>query len=227
MKQLSIFFLVLLVLPACKKEATDPTKIIIEPPTTYLISRDTLTTGQLWGLTIGQSSTDLYAKIQEIRVERKITGLSVVGNVFTSLDGLENKIPLYTSINLDEAVGTSTGIQIAFSENKVRSIYTNNALALTKWPIGNGANATVAIGDKIEDIYSKLVAIKNIGAYTRKFEYIAIFSKDLTKTYDPQMSASPQWYFAVPAGNKKYNDVQLNFTSGKLVSIYSKVFVTD
>ena len=227
MKQLPIFFLVLLLLPACKKEATDSGKIIIEPPTTYLISSDTLTTGQQWGLTVGQSSADLYAKIQEIRVERKITGLSVVGSVFTSLEGLENKIPLYTSIYLDKKVGTSTGIQIYFSENKVKSIYTNDGVAIPKWPIGIGESKTVSVGDKIDGIYNKLVAIKKISAYTSRFEYIGIFDKDINKVYDPQMSASPQWYFSVSIGDKKFNEIQLNFTSGKLVSIYSKVFVTD
>ncbi|SDF52407.1 hypothetical protein SAMN05216464_11989 [Mucilaginibacter pineti] len=227
MKQLSIFFLVLLLFPACKKEATDSTKIIVEPPPTKIISSDTLTTGQQWGLTIGQSSADLYAKIQEIRAERKITNLSVVGSVFTNLEGLENKIPLYTSIYLDKKVGTSTGIQIYFSNNKVKSIYTNDGVVLPKWPMDIGVNSTVAVGDNIDGIYNKLVAIKKISAYTSRFEYIGIFDKDITKVYDPQMSASPQWYFSVSVGDKKYNRVQLNFTSGKLVSIYSSVVQTE
>lgn len=223
MKQLSVFLLVLFLLPACKKEAIPP-KWIIEPPTNRLVSSDTLTTGQQWGLTIGQSSADLYAKIQEIRVERKITGLSVVGNVFTGLEGLENMIPLYTSIYLDKKVGTGTGIQIYFSDNKVKSIYTNDGLALTKWPIGTGESSTVAVGDKIDGIYNKLVAIKKISTYASRFEYIGIFFKDITKVYDPKMSASPQWYFSAPLSDKKFIELQLNFTSGKLVSIYSNVY---
>jgi hypothetical protein len=220
MKQLAAFFLVLLSLSACKKDTKTSPEIIIEPPVERRISSDTLTSGQQWGLTIGQASADLYAKIQEIRVQKQISYLGVVGNVFTSLDGLENKIPLYASIYLDEKRGTSTGIQISFAENKVKSIFTNDGIALNSWP----ANTGIVIGDKIEDIYQKLVVIKKINYYASKFEHISIVFKDVNKAYDAQMSSSPQWYFIAPLDSKKYNIVQLNFTAGKLVSIYSAVF---
>jgi hypothetical protein len=220
MKQLAALLLVLLSLSACKKGAATSPEIIIEPPVERRISSDTLTSGQQWGLTIGQASADLYAKIQEIRLQKQISYLGVVGNVFTNLEGLENKIPLYSSISLDEKRGTSTGIQISFAENKVKSIFTNNGISLNSWPTGSG----ILLGDKIEDIYQKLVAIKKTNYYASKFERISIFFKDVNKAYDAQMSLSPQWYFVAPLDSKKYNIVQLNFTAGKLVSIYSAVF---
>jgi len=224
MKHLAIIFLVLLSFSACKKEAATSPGIIIDPRPEKRISSDTLTSGQQWGLTIGLSSAEIYSTIQEIQTQKQVGYLIVVGNVFTNLESIEHKIPLYSSILLDEKSGTSTGIQIYFSENKVKSIFTNNGDALSNWPSGTGNSASIAVGDKIADIYQKLVAIKGIGSYASKFERISIFYKDINKSYDPQMSSSPQWYFTATLNDKRYNLVQLNFNGGNLSSIYSTVF---
>ncbi|MDB5274897.1 MAG: hypothetical protein JWO58_3264, partial [Chitinophagaceae bacterium] len=123
MKHLSILLLILLSLSACIKQNVSPTGPIVEPPFQKLISRDTLKTGQQWGITIGQSNADIYAQIQAIQADKHIDYLGVVGNVFTSLDGFDTKIPLYQSIFLDESRGTSTGIQISFADDKVKAIF--------------------------------------------------------------------------------------------------------
>ncbi|MES2275280.1 MAG: hypothetical protein V4592_04610 [Bacteroidota bacterium] len=224
MKYLSILLLILLTLSACMKQDVNPTGPIIEPPFEKLISRDTLKTGQQWGITIGQSNADIYAKIQEIQADKHIDYVGVVGNVFTSLAGFDTKIPLYQSIFLDQSSGTSTGIQISFADDKVKAIFTNDGTALNKWPLNTAANATIAINDPVGGIYQKLVNIKQINAYANKFERLSIFSKYVSKVYDPGMSASPLWYFVAPLGAKRYNVVDLNFSNGKLVSIYSSVF---
>lgn len=220
-----ILALIVLSFAACKKEnaakgefgGPDPI-----PP--RLISTDTLSSGAFWGIAIGENSADIYTKIQAMRIERNIGGMGIVNNVYTDIEALESKIPLYTSIFLDEAKGTGTGIQIGFADDKVKTIFTNDGVQLNYWPLINSADAAVAVGTPINKLYQKLVNIKKQAAYAKKFERISIFSKDVNKAYDPQMSASPQWYFASVITDTRYNRVILNFTAGKLVSIYSTVY---
>jgi hypothetical protein len=224
MKQFLFLSLIVLSFSACKKESTEA-PVIVEPRPEKLLSSDTLRTGTMLGFTIGQPSVLIYTKLQDIRTEKGINNLAIVGNVFTNLDSLANRIPLYTQILLDETIGTSTGIQITFTNNIVSSIYTNDGVKLGSWPGGN-VNASVQVGNKREDIYNKLVNIKKVAGLAKKFERISVFAKDVNKSYDLNMSLSPQWYFAFNLNTKQYNRIQLNFTAGKLISIYSYVFET-
>ena len=73
----------------------------------------------------------------------------------------------------------------------------------------------------------KLVNIKKSDVTSKKLERLSIFLKNNNKPFDPQMSASPQWYFIATISAKRYNHVSLNFTDGKLVSIYTTVFETQ
>jgi hypothetical protein len=223
MRKVYIFLLVAGLFTACKKAEVD-NRIIIEPPFQKQISSDTLTSGQLFGLTIGQTSVELYAKLQQIQVAEKIGGLGIVNNVYTSIDSLKTRLPLYTGIFMDEAKGTSTGVQLSFENNKVKTIYLNNGEMLARWPLGFAQNTTIAIGDPVDAIYQKLVNIKKNPAFAKKLERLSIFFKDSSKPFDPQMSASPQWYFISTISAKRYNHVSLNFIAGKLVSIYTTVF---
>lgn len=225
MKNLFILFFIALSFSACKKEAaTKGPLITVDPIPPKLISSDTLRTGGQWGLNIGEAPATVYSKFQAIIADRRIDYLAIVGNVFTNLESLENKIPLYRTVYLDETVGTSTGIQLYFTDNKLNSIFTNDGVKLKRWPLVNDAAHSVAVGDVIDGIYAKLVKIKQQGAYTKKFERISIFDKDITKVYDPLMSASPQWYFISVTDDTHYTMVTLNFSAGKLASIYSTAY---
>lgn len=223
MKKLYTFLLAAVLFTACKKEDNEDGKII-EPPYQKLIASDTLTSGQLFGLAIGQTGVELYAKLQQVQATEKIGGLSIVNNIFTSIDSLKTRLPLYTGIFMDEAIGTSTGVQLSFENNKVKTIFFNNGTQLTRWPVGFAQNATIAVGDPVDDIYQKLVNIKKNPLSAKKLERLSIFFKDNHKPYDPQMSASPQWYFISTVSPKRYIYVSLNFTAGKLVSIYTAEF---
>ena len=222
MKQLYILLFTVIALSACKKELSGP-NVIIDPFPPKILSSDTLRTGQLWGLAIGQPVADSYARIQALRTERNINNLSIVNNVYTTLDSLQTRLPLYTSLYLDSKIGSSTGIQINFINAKVSVIYTNDGIRLSRWPINTDNDATIAVGDNISRVYQKLVNIKKT-AYANKLERISIFYKDIASAYDPQMSVSPQWYFASVINDKTYNMVQLNISAGKIASIYSTVF---
>jgi hypothetical protein len=217
--------LIVVAFAACKKENAARTgEIIIEPVLPKLISSDTLTAGGQLGINIGQTSAEIYSKIQAMRVEKNISAMGIVNNVYTDLAQLENKIPLYTSVYLDETKGTGTGIQINFESDKVKSIFTNDGVQLNSWPGFTDTENTVAVGNDIGAVYQKLVNIKKQGAYTKKFERLSVFFKDVNKAYDPQMSASPQWYFVSKVTDKRYNWVALNFTAGKLSSIYFTLY---
>ena len=111
--------------------------------------------------------------------------LGVVGNVFTGLEGLENKIPLYESLLLDEAKGTSTGIQIAFENGIVKSIWTNEGAKLPKWPAVPDKSAAIAPGDDVSSIYSKLARMKELGIAAKKLERISLFKKDVASLTIP------------------------------------------
>lgn len=221
MKKLLLILLIGTSLTACIKEKDNNKITGPEPVPEKILSRDTIKSGQFWGFAIGQSSANVYANVQDVKDERKIGYIGVVGNVFTSLGPLENKIPLYTTILLDQTIGTGTGIQIYFANNKVKSIWTNDGMQMAKWPVVTGSSSSVAVGDNINDIYAKLVNIKNISTYANKFERISMFDKDFSKAYDPQMAASRLWYINGNIDDKKYYRLELNFTEGKLVSIYS------
>jgi hypothetical protein len=219
-----LFLLLLVVMfSSCVKDE-NVTAPIVDPIPPKVLSRDTITTGQLWGFAIGQPSASIYAKGQEVKLERKIAYMSVIGNVFTSLESLENKIPLYQSIYLDQTLGTSTGIQIYFANNTVKSIWTNEGKQMNMWPANTSNNSSIIKGDQVSEVYKKLVNIKSIGAYANKFERISMFEKDITKPYDDQMANSRLWYINGDMDDKSYYHLELNFTAGKLVSIYSTLY---
>ena len=67
MKKVYIFLLATVLFTACKKAETE-NLIIVDPPFPEKISSDTLTSGQLFGLTIGQTSVEVYAQLQQIQV---------------------------------------------------------------------------------------------------------------------------------------------------------------
>jgi hypothetical protein len=225
MKHVLYLFLISVLFGSCKKDqivSKNPAQQDARP--TKIITSDTLTSGQLWGLNIGDTITNVYKTIQYIQTEKRINYLGIVGNVFTGIDQLESTIPLYTSIFLDEKNGTENGIQIYFQNNKVSAIWTNAGAELSKWPSNTDKASTIEKNAPIENIYSTLNNIKRISAFTNKFERISLFYKDINKAYDIQMSKSPQWHFTATVNDKRYYVVHLNFSAGILTSIYSTLY---
>lgn len=223
MKRLFLFLLCAAAFSACKKEVIKDDGIIVDPPMMRLISSDTLKTDGKMGLNIGQQGSDLYLKIQQLKASGQISYMYVVSNVYTALDALQTRIPLYQSLYLDETVGTGTGVQIYYASNKVESIFSNDGAILSKWPSGVAANATISVGDSRDGIYQKLLNIRNT-AYANKLQRISLFSKDLDTIYEAGMNASPQWYFAVKISEKRWEHIQLMFTNGVLTSIYDNIY---
>jgi hypothetical protein len=221
MKSTFLLFVIFISLVSCKKE-TEPVSLTGTPePIVRVLSSDTLRTGQKWGFSIGDSTTDMYFRMQSNRAEYPMNVFTIVGNIFTKVADLENRLTLYSGIDLDQTIGSPNGIQIAFSNNKIKSIFTNNGTQLSRWPINEAPNSSIAIDDSIDGLYSKLVNISHINAYKSNFERISLFFKDLNKDFDPHIILSPQWIYVRRVDSRMFYVIELNFVSGRLASIYS------
>ena len=221
MKSTFLLFVIFISLVSCKKE-TEPVSLTGTPePIVRVLSSDTLRTGQKWGFSIGDSTTDMYFRMQSNRAEYPMNVFTIVGNIFTKVADLENRLTLYSGIDLDQTIGSPNGIQIAFSNNKIKSIFTNNGTQLSRWPINEGPNSSIAVDDSIDGLYSKLVNISHINAYKSNFERISLFFKDLNKDFDPHIILSPQWIYVRRVDSRMFYVIELNFVSGRLASIYS------
>ncbi|MFT3822629.1 MAG: hypothetical protein QM731_01870 [Chitinophagaceae bacterium] len=202
---------------ACKKDHSGIIETGPEPRPTKVTS-DTLTSGSWRDFTIGQTTDQVYLKIQNFPSETYAPYLGIIKNIYTEVTQLENKIPLYNQLLLDETIGTGTGIQVTFQNDKVSSIYTNNGTSLSRWPSGVNINAAIVINDDVSAIYQKLTNI-NAGPFNNKLQRMSLFSKNVMKSYDPAMAAAPSWEFSTITGGKHYVIV-LNFSAGILTSMY-------
>lgn len=213
MKNVLFLFLISVSIISCEKfdsPGSDDPKII---------SIDTLRSGQKWGLVIGDSCTDVYAALQELEVTEDLDYLGITSNVFTRLEDIETRIPLYTSVFLDETQATTTGIQIYYSDNKVKSIWMNNGMQLTRWPLDTDSSAAVSVNLHVDSIYNRLVNIRSNESYAKMFQRISIFYKNLETPYDSHMRQSAQWHFGLGVNSARFYQVVLNFSSGRLSTI--------
>lgn len=208
-----------LFLSGCLNDQPKEPTLIIEPPPVLLISTDTIKTGGYMGFDIGEGAEETYYHVKALQISSGVTYLNIVGNVFEGLNGLEERMPLYQSVFLDERRGTDSGIQLSLVEGRVKSIFLNSGKKLNQWPEKPRSLPAVNIGDAAETLYHKLEKISADKAYKNKFEYISLLTKDLTKAYDPPMADAPQWYFAYTLGEDKMDEVKLNFKEGKLYEI--------
>lgn len=220
MKKIALLGSVILALFSCKKETNRDPIIIIEPPDLRIIAQDTIMSGNFREFAIGQSPEQVYATIQNTRVQRQIKYLGIVNNNFTNITALESRVDLYTQLFLYEAsVFTPDDIQIYFEEDKIKSIYTRNGNKLSQWPAIN--NTFIKTGDPLSSVYNKLLAISNISQYSAKFKQMSLTSKNIEKGYDINMSLSSKWELSSAVTDKIFWHVELNFSNGSLLSIYA------
>lgn len=219
MKNAFLLLLLISAFTACTKEQAEiDINTSNTTPLSKIISSDTLTSGAYWELTIGDSSTSVYQTLQQIHAAKKVNYLSIVSNTFSRLEDISNRIPLYTSLHLNERNGSATGVQVVFEANKIKSIHLNDGTKLNKWP--SNSSSAIAVKDQIDALYPKLQSIKSNAAFAANFERISLFGKDINKTYDPIQAQSPQWHLSVTSADKILHVLFLNFSAGKLSSIY-------
>src|SRR5690606_8218705 len=214
-----LLFALTIFLGGCLNETIDEPTIIIEPPLVQLISSDTIRSGSYMGFTIGEEADEIYTRVTALQDSEGVTYLNVVGNVFDGLGGLEERMPLYQQILLDQKPGSDSGVQLSLTDGKVSSIFLNNGKELKQWPEKPRLLPAVRIGDAAEALYLKLDKISADPSYKDKFEYISLLTQDWPKAYDPHMADAPQWYFAYTLEDNKMEGLQLRCEKGRLTEI--------
>lgn len=216
---IAILFLSVLATSCIKEEPEIEPLILCDCFSNRIIGRDSLTSGRYLGLEINQDAVDIYASLQKMGDTTNLKYLNVVKNVFSGMSQLKDRIPLYQSIYLDEQIGTDSGVQISFENNKVSKIFLNGGKQLAQWPTSGNADTAIKTGDAVTLLYAKLLKINKLSAYIKKFERISLFTKDMSSVYDPILTQLPQWYFTYIPGENLMDVIQLYFQEGKLVKI--------
>lgn len=186
-------------------------------PPTQIVTSDTLTTGNYWGIAVGDNHTTVYSKTQSLREEKSINTISVVNNIFTSLAAIKDKLPLYHSLFLDASTASANGVQIFFENDKVKSIYTNAGQLLNNWPWNTAPSQSIYQQDAVNSLYDKLVTIKSMPSYDVYFQRLSLFHKNTKTAYDADMSSSPKWILTSPLSEKVFLRVNLTFNAGSVV----------
>lgn len=204
---------------SCKLDSTVQPEIIIDP-IPYQVTRDSVETGSYLGINIDENAADAYSKIQALQSLKGVTFLNIVSNTYSDLGQLQERLPLYQYILLDQKQGTDSGVQITIEGQTVKAIYLNSGTKLNQWPTNSKEKSSVRMGDHVSVLYQKLVNIRQLNSYSNKFERISLLTKNLATPYDLGMTRSPQWYFTYPTGPKQMDEIQLHFKEGKVHKIY-------
>ncbi len=214
MKYLSILLLALLALSSCKKDnSEDRFKIPPEPPDSKILSKDTIRSGSLWGITIGSNAAQVYAKLTELKADKQLRFLGLYKNELTQLDSLKTRMALYNTIEFP-----NIGLTVYSYGDKIDRI--NRGFDYNRWPVGAGTDNSIAVGDAISLIYQKLVNIKKNIDYEDKFVQIVMPFKKLDTPYDPNMANAVSWYSStVTQADGKWYNLNLDFDKGKLTSM--------
>lgn len=217
---------VLFVVSSCTlSEPPGPEIVGPEPSQWFLVERDSISTGSLLGLSVGTHAADVYDAVTQLRSTQGVTYLNIVSNQSSDIRSLENRIPLYSYILLDEQKGTDKGVQITLEEGKVSAIFLNSGRKLSQWPERGSANASVSMGDAAEGLHTKLVNVSKLSAHASRFQKISLLTKDLARAFDPAMADSPQWYFAYLENDGALRQVQIFLKDGRVDYLISSRMV--
>lgn len=215
MKKIVILLAPLFFFAACKKNLTSP-----EPAGWYITSTDTLTSGQYWGISIGDSREVVYNQLKNVKNEKRIPVLLVENVFYNSLALLKDKLPLYNSIMLNTYLPQdNTAIQILFTDKIVSTIYSNKAGSLTSWPSNLNSGSRIQVGDNLATLHEKLTAISSNPEYARFFNKFYLSDKNLTTDYEEGMAAAKGWFVESYLEEKKLTSVRFVFNQASLDTI--------
>lgn len=220
MKYITILFVCLYLLGACRKMNTEP-EIIVEPPEPIELKLDSIQEGEMYNVKIGDPTEKVYADLRFFAkgVQQK-PYLAITGFLNDHIEDLEGRIPLYGSLIFDQRPSSKNGGQIYFEGNTIKSIYNREGKKLTKWP--QGSPSALQVGDRITDIYAKLIKINNDKRFSSLFDYIGMFEKNLETDYDPLQEKSDLWQFNFSIDEKQVVRLDLVFEEGRLVMVRSR-----
>jgi len=213
-------FIGILILASCSDSAVDP-EIIVEPPMPIEVKIDSILQGARYGLTIGDNPEKIYEGLQTyVKTIDTSPYLSITGFHNTKVEDLKDRIDLYGSLILDSKPSSLEGGQIYFEGDVIKSIYNRDGKKLLLWP-KSSANP-LRVGDKVVDIYEKLLKIKAEARHAHFFDYIGMFEKKINKPFDPKQRSSNLWQFSFSEDKKNIVLVDLVFENQVLVKIKSR-----
>lgn len=220
MKHVTILFVSLSLLCSCSKINTKP-EIIVEPPQPIEVRLDSIQEGEIYNVKIGDAAEKVYADLQFFAkgVKQK-PYLAITGFLNDRIEDLEGRIPLYGSLIFDQRPSAKKGGQIYFEGNTIKSIYSRDGNKLTTWP--HGSSSALQVGDRITEIYAKLIKINGDKRFRSLFDYIGMFEKNLETGYDPSQEKSDLWQFNFSINKKQLVRLDLVFEEGKLVKVRSR-----
>jgi len=205
---------------SCIKDNKD-LEPIVEPPWPIEVKTDSIMTGTLYNVTVGMSAEEVYKGLQGFsNAKGKIEYLSITGLLNVGVNSLKDRIPLYKGLILDQKPSSVSAGQIYFKNNKIESIYQRDGVRLTKWPYDAGD--PLRLGDPVESIYDKLKKLESDSRYTRLFEYIGMFEKNLDRPFDSIQKKSTLWQSSIAEDDKNFIRIDFVFDNEKLVKIRSR-----
>jgi hypothetical protein len=138
---------------------------------------------------IGDPAEKCYSNLQSMYKKDSSMGLMVVSNAFENTSNLLEIIPLYNSAYCESKLGGPFGVQVAFKQNQVSSIYLNNGEQLSVWPLECESLSCIRVGDDVNNAASDIVA------HADELIKVRLHEKNLAMPIDPNMINNSEWYY--------------------------------
>lgn len=215
MKKIAVLIALITFFTGCKKSIIGP-----EPAGWYITERDTVTSGQYWGINIGDDHATVYSKIRTVRQEKMIPALLLQDFYYTSLTAVKDKLPLYNTLSITRvSSGSVITVQFLFNNETVSLIYSSAGGQLNSWPSDFDDGATIRAGDNLATLYNKLAAINNQPLYAGYFKQVRLLNKNLDRDYEDGMSLAGSWKIESHTEEKVITGLALVFKNHSLDSI--------
>ncbi len=179
---------------------------------------DTIRKGGYLGFTIGEKASRSHTVMQNLWQQKKISWLTPIYVVAANLAQLEKTLPVYNLLSINQGDYRAPAVSFTLEAGKVKSIHTEQS-SLPQWPTAEPASMTIRVGDPVETVYPKLVALREESQYADYFNTITVSQHDVFQGYDPAMASLPEWTFCVPTGAGKGDEIILKFRQGTLATI--------
>lgn len=213
----TVLLLLCFLLTFCTSNNQESLTGIPEPHTRSTI--DSMLTGTYLGITIGDSTTKAYSRLQSLYLHDTIGPVSVVGNIIHDSRYLSYVTLHYTHLDCDSNTGTSDGVQFSFKDNTLASIYLNSGTQLLSWPENVSASLTINIGDSRSLVASKVDSLTKIPGIKNYLQRFSFFDKDMSTPADTFMLSHPEWYFARSISTDSLIVTSLFFSNQELYKI--------
>lgn len=190
------------------------------------IDVENITKGEKWGVRIGSSAEEVFARLQQLGNENGFSTVAVVyRQPYSKPEDIQHSLNFYDYITLQKEGSpyverTTFGLR----DNKVNTIKVGGAHLeeVDKWPKDVSEETSIGIGNPIDEFYRKLLAIYQLPGYA---DYtITLPDKPLDKSFDADMENYDEWAFSFFIDTKEItkqgrSSARLYFKNGNLTKI--------